>query len=224
MPRPLHRAARIEVPLGRLGHRVLVEGGDERTAFVEDAAAAVDAPASGLRALRDDEVPPGGVDRLDEVQRVGHHPGGQRPVGILDPGQLGVGSHGQADDQPAGRPGQHRLVGGLRTLQRREAVPGQVPGWPVRRRIGDRPELGSGEHLSGLGTIVSWCTFYKQYYPDVAVPYDTIVVELEEGPLFISNPQGFTNEQVTYGTAVAVAFIDVEDEGGPFLLPVFERR
>ena len=76
--------------------------------------------------------------------------------------------------------------------------------------------------MSGRGKVISWCTFYKQYYPDAAVPYDAIVVELEEGPLFISNPAGFTNEQVTYRASVTVSFMDVEDQAGRFRLPVFE--
>ena len=78
------------------------------------------------------------------------------------------------------------------------------------------------ERLSGRGTVISWCTFYQQYYPDVAIPYDTIVVQLEEGPLFISNPEGFTNNQVTYEMPVIVTYIDAEDDAGPFRLPVFQ--
>ena len=77
---------------------------------------------------------------------------------------------------------------------------------------------------SGLGRVVSWCTFERQYYPELDVPWDTILVELDEGPLFISNPQGFTNEELAQGTRVRVAFLDCEDDTGTFRLPVFEKE
>ena len=77
------------------------------------------------------------------------------------------------------------------------------------------------EQLSGRGRVVSWCTFYKQYYPEVPVPYDVIVVELEEGALFISNPDGFSVDQLTQNDPVAVTFLEVEDDAGPFVLPAF---
>jgi uncharacterized OB-fold protein len=79
------------------------------------------------------------------------------------------------------------------------------------------------EQLSGRGDIVSWCTFERSYYPELPVPWDTIVVELEEGPLFISNPAGFSGADVTMGMGVQVAFVDCEDGAGAFRLPVFER-
>ena len=44
--------------------------------------------------------------------------------------------------------------------------------------------------MSGRGRIVSWCTFERDYYAGILpIPWETILVELEEGPLFISNPQ-----------------------------------
>jgi uncharacterized OB-fold protein len=79
------------------------------------------------------------------------------------------------------------------------------------------------ERLSGRGQVVNWCTFERAYYPSMPVPYDTILVELEEGPLFVSNPQGFANDDVTAGMPVRVAFIECEDSAGIFRLPVFER-
>lgn len=79
------------------------------------------------------------------------------------------------------------------------------------------------ETMSGQGKLVSWCTFYQPYYPETELPYDTIVVELDEGPLFISNPAGFTNDEAELDMAVSVAFIDCEDDAGPFRLPVFSR-
>jgi uncharacterized protein len=79
------------------------------------------------------------------------------------------------------------------------------------------------ELLSGRGRVVSWCTFERRYYAELEVPWDTILVELDEGPLFISNPSGFSNDEVAPAMPVRVTFIDCEDDAGPFRLPVFVR-
>jgi hypothetical protein len=71
--------------------------------------------------------------------------------------------------------------------------------------------------------VVSWCRLEQRYYPEVPVPWDAILVELEEGPLFISNPAGFGVEDIEANMAVRVAFIDCVDDAGPFRLPVFEK-
>ncbi|MBO0729227.1 MAG: OB-fold domain-containing protein [Acidimicrobiaceae bacterium] len=84
------------------------------------------------------------------------------------------------------------------------------------------PQL-AWELLSGRGRVVSWCTFERRYYQELDVPWDTILVELDEGPLFISNPSGFTNGDVEQGLPVRVAFVDCEDDAGRFRLPVFEQ-
>lgn len=57
----------------------------------------------------------------------------------------------------------------------------------------------------------------------LTVPYDNVLVELEEGPLFISNPAGFANQELIPNQAVAVTFIDCEDDAGTFKLPVFSQ-
>jgi uncharacterized protein len=79
------------------------------------------------------------------------------------------------------------------------------------------------ELLSGKGRLVSWCTFERQYYSEPGVPWDTVLVELDEGPLFVSNPLGFTNCEATQGMPVHVVFIESEDDAGSFRLPVFEK-
>lgn len=77
------------------------------------------------------------------------------------------------------------------------------------------------EQLSGRGKVVSWCTFERAYYKELTVPWDTILVELEEGPLMISNPAGFVPRDMAPNAAVTVGFVDCEDDAGPFCLPVF---
>jgi uncharacterized OB-fold protein len=78
--------------------------------------------------------------------------------------------------------------------------------------------------MSGRGRILSWCTFERDYYKGVLpIPWETILVELEEGPLFISNPLGFTWRDIEFNMPVKLAFIDCEDAAGVFRLPVFGR-
>ncbi|AOR79220.1 hypothetical protein NRB_45620 [Novosphingobium sp. 11B] len=79
------------------------------------------------------------------------------------------------------------------------------------------------ERLSGRGAIASWCTFERDYYQgQFPMPWDCILVELEEGPLFIANPAGMTGQGMRLGLPVRLAFLGCEDEAGPFNLPVFE--
>jgi uncharacterized protein len=78
------------------------------------------------------------------------------------------------------------------------------------------------EQMSGQGRLVSWCTFERDYYAGtLAMPWDTILVELGEGPLFISNPVGFTWKDCKVGMPVQLRFIDCADQAGRFSLPVF---
>ncbi len=97
--------------------------------------------------------------------------------------------------------------------------------WPVRAscEFCGNAEL-SWEPMSGKGRVVSWCSFERDYYQGtLPVPYDCILVELEEGVLFMSNPKGFGWRDIAPGMAVKLSFIDCEDGGGAFKLPVFER-
>lgn len=95
--------------------------------------------------------------------------------------------------------------------------------WPVMQACdGCGADTFSWRQLSGRGRVVSWGTFVQDYYRGLLdVPYDTILVELEEGPLFIANPDGFNEAETEWGMPVAVRFVDCEDSAGPFRLPVF---
>lgn len=80
------------------------------------------------------------------------------------------------------------------------------------------------EQMSGLGKVVSWCSFEHDYYRGMLpVPYETILVELAEGPLFISNSADFGWEDITFDMPVKLAFLDCEDSAGLFRLPVFAK-
>lgn len=81
------------------------------------------------------------------------------------------------------------------------------------------------EAMSGRGRIASWCRFERDYYKGLfPLPWDTILVELDEGPFFISNPANFTLDEVEYGMPVTVSFVPCEDAHGAFSLPVFDAR
>jgi hypothetical protein len=55
------------------------------------------------------------------------------------------------------------------------------------------------------------------------VPYDPIMVELVEGPIFTSNPAEFAYADMSYIMLIEVRLIDPEDAGGSFKLPVFRK-
>ena len=98
--------------------------------------------------------------------------------------------------------------------------------WPVLIACENcgSPEL-TWERMSGRGRIVSWCTFERDYYQGVLpIPWDNILVELEEGPLFLSNPKGFVCRDIETEMPVRVEFITCEDSAGKFSLPVFVPR
>ena len=80
------------------------------------------------------------------------------------------------------------------------------------------------ERMCGRGKIVSWCTFERDYYAGLLpIPWETILVELEEGPLFISNPLDFSWQEIRFNMPVTVSFLECEDRAGSFRLPVFGR-
>ncbi len=77
--------------------------------------------------------------------------------------------------------------------------------------------------LFGKGKIFSYCTFERQQYKECPPPWHVILVQLEEGPWFISNPKDIPESEIAHGLPVKVTFIDCEDEHGQFKLPVFEK-
>jgi uncharacterized protein len=97
--------------------------------------------------------------------------------------------------------------------------------WPV---VAACDHCGDGdllwETLSGNGKVISWCSFVQDYYRGMMpVPYDTIMVELVEGPIMMSNPADFAYDDIALDMPVSVTFIDAEDAAGAFKLPVFRK-
>ncbi|OGP59776.1 MAG: hypothetical protein A2V67_03265 [Deltaproteobacteria bacterium RBG_13_61_14] len=68
--------------------------------------------------------------------------------------------------------------------------------------------------LSGRGKVWSWVIFHQAFYPGYAddVPYNTAIIELEEGPRLHANVIGCRNEEIYIEMPVEVAFEKVDDE------------
>jgi uncharacterized protein len=69
------------------------------------------------------------------------------------------------------------------------------------------------EVVSGRGKLVSWVTFHRAYWGGFGadVPYDVCMVELDEGPILVSNLVGASGDNVAVGAAVTVVFEPVTD-------------
>lgn len=76
---------------------------------------------------------------------------------------------------------------------------------------------------SGRGVVHTFTIIHQAFRPELAdrVPYNVVVVELEEGPLFHSNLVGCANEEIRIGMPVEVVFDDVSEE---VTLPRFRPR
>lgn len=78
--------------------------------------------------------------------------------------------------------------------------------------------------MAGTATILGHTTFIRQYYPECPPPWHCILVELDEGPAFVTNPldRDISEDELKAGTRVKVAFVDAEDSAGPFKMPLWE--
>ncbi len=74
--------------------------------------------------------------------------------------------------------------------------------------------------VSGKGKLLSWVTFHRAYWDAFAadLPYEVCLVELEEGPLLLSNFLGKPPADLKAGLPVRAAFDDVSET---FTLPKF---
>ncbi len=65
--------------------------------------------------------------------------------------------------------------------------------------------------ISGLGKILSWVIFHRQYLPAYPAPYNAIAVALAEGPIMISNLEGPVPEGSWIGRPVRIVYTDMPD-------------
>lgn len=76
--------------------------------------------------------------------------------------------------------------------------------------------------MSGRGTVFTYIVFDRVYHKswEGKTPYIVALIELEEGPIMLSNVVGTGRSEVSVGMPVAV---DFEDLGEGIAKPVFRR-
>ena len=69
------------------------------------------------------------------------------------------------------------------------------------------------EPVAGTGTVASYTVISPPVLPAFRdrVPYNAIVVELDEGPFMVGNLLDVANDDLATGMRVEVAFVDVDD-------------
>lgn len=75
--------------------------------------------------------------------------------------------------------------------------------------------------MNGRGKVLSWTTFHRAYFPEYPAPHTSIVLELDEGPLFVSYPVGIAVNQLREGMVLSLRWTDGADKYGDYNLPVF---
>jgi uncharacterized OB-fold protein len=72
---------------------------------------------------------------------------------------------------------------------------------------------------AGKGKVYSWVVFTREVHPLYRVPFEVVVVEMEEkGVRFISNMAEGEPEDLHFDMPVEVVFVDINDE---WPLPMF---
>jgi uncharacterized OB-fold protein len=81
------------------------------------------------------------------------------------------------------------------------------------RCLGDRSDW---TRLSGRGTVESFCVFHQPYVAgfEAELPYNVVLVRLDEGPMLFSNLVDIANDQIRIGMAVTAWFEPVTAERG----------
>jgi uncharacterized protein len=73
----------------------------------------------------------------------------------------------------------------------------------------------------GTGTVYTFVVYHMAYHPswNKYIPYNVAWVELDEGPLLMTNIVGCKNEEIQVGMPVRVTFDDITNE---ITLPKFK--
>jgi uncharacterized OB-fold protein len=74
---------------------------------------------------------------------------------------------------------------------------------------------------TGKGRIYTYAVYHQAYHPgfESEIPYVTVIIELEEGPHFLSNITGCEPDEVECDMPVEVVWEDITEE---FSLPKFK--
>ncbi|MGH8289590.1 MAG: Zn-ribbon domain-containing OB-fold protein [Steroidobacteraceae bacterium] len=77
------------------------------------------------------------------------------------------------------------------------------------------------EELSGQGTVFSFVIFHRSYHASWTdrVPYNVCLIELDQGPMLMSNVVDLDNAALTVGLRVKVTFSPLSKDVS---LPVFK--
>jgi uncharacterized OB-fold protein len=75
--------------------------------------------------------------------------------------------------------------------------------------------------VSGRGKVFSFVVFHRAYHPawEGRVPYNVALIELDEGPIMLSNVVGIDNAKLAVGVPVQIAFESVDES---LVIPVFK--
>ena len=89
------------------------------------------------------------------------------------------------------------------------------------------PECGSFDktwrEMSGRGEVYSYVVTHQAIHPSYNghLPYATVLVQLEEGPLVTTNLVDVGVDEIEIGMPVEVTYVPLSDE---VTLPLFKRR
>jgi uncharacterized protein len=75
--------------------------------------------------------------------------------------------------------------------------------------------------MAGRGKVMSWTTFRRGYFPEYPAPHTIIVLELDEGPLFVAYPVEIDVGSLREGMTLSLRWVDGQDKFGEYNLPVF---
>lgn len=68
--------------------------------------------------------------------------------------------------------------------------------------------------LHGIGRVISWVVFHRQYFPELPVPYHVAAVEVPEGPILIANLVNLNGAAVRLDMPVRVTYEDARGQRG----------
>lgn len=78
--------------------------------------------------------------------------------------------------------------------------------------------------VSGVGKVISWVTFRRQYFSEYPSGHTVATLELKEGPLFVTVPRGVAEQELTDGLELTLDWEASVDRFGEYNLPIFRPR
>jgi uncharacterized OB-fold protein len=107
-----------------------------------------------------------------------------------------------------------------RLLVQRNPVSGTWQWYPRAHCLDDLSIKPEWVQVSGLGKIFTYSVIHRGH-TRLDAPYVCALIELEEGPLLLSQLQGVAVDKIAIGMDVTVAFIEMDSTTS---LPVFHPR